>query len=210
MNKQSRFSTPDACIELWSHACFLSLLSVLLWSVLCSCLHISSFCLSVPPLVPPSILASRSSLRGPSSSPSSPLSTSCGISAPLPAFSQMSSCISQWPTEPSFPLRSLLYLCMPGNRCKHTCRHVHLHTSKQTQTQLGRKHKTRRIRFLAMGNSVKSLKVFTKKVRLPLRVFLGCAPPESPACLSHSCAHDLTNSYVPRPVLTDRCTLAFH
>ncbi|XP_039856581.1 calcium-binding protein 1b isoform X5 [Simochromis diagramma] len=60
---------------------------------------------------------------------------------------------------------------MPGNTCKHTCIHVHLHAGSLTQPQLERKHKTGRFFFFfglfvfAMGNSVKSLKIFTKKVR---------------------------------------------
>ncbi|XP_076742579.1 calcium-binding protein 1b isoform X4 [Maylandia zebra] len=60
---------------------------------------------------------------------------------------------------------------MPGNTCKHTCIHVHLHAGSLTQPQLERKHKTGRFFFFfglfvfAMGNSVKSLKIFTKKDR---------------------------------------------
>ncbi|XP_006788899.1 calcium-binding protein 1b isoform X1 [Neolamprologus brichardi] len=57
---------------------------------------------------------------------------------------------------------------MPGNTRKHTCIHVHLHAGSLTQPQLERKHKTGRFFFFglfvfAMGNSVKSLKIFTKK-----------------------------------------------
>ncbi|XP_067341052.1 calcium-binding protein 1b isoform X4 [Channa argus] len=54
---------------------------------------------------------------------------------------------------------------MPGNICKHTCIHVQLHTGTQIQSHLEKKHKTRRTVILAMGNSVKSLKIFTKKDR---------------------------------------------
>ncbi|XP_029024845.1 calcium-binding protein 1b isoform X3 [Betta splendens] len=43
--------------------------------------------------------------------------------------------------------------------------HPHTHTRRPTQTRVERTRKTRRTPLLAMGNSVKSLKIFTKKDR---------------------------------------------
>ena len=91
---------------------------------------------------------------------------------------------------------------MPGNTCQHTCTRVHLQTATPTQTQLERKHKTRRIFFFfSMGNSVKSLKIFTKKVRSARRLFTLWIP----WMLLHVWLPDLTESFLTGPVLTEPC-----
>ena len=135
------FSTPGACISLRSHACFLpsslAYLRVVPTCPFCSCLHISSFVsLSLPLALrpPPTLLLRRPCLQVlPPITLLRPLPppTSRGIPAPLPAFSQMSSHVSQWPTEPPLPF---LITPIPMHARKHMPTHMHTCTPTNSHT----------------------------------------------------------------------------